>query len=249
MNEAKSKRLFFDERELKPPKASYVAWVDMMGTRNAMSQSLAASANHIGRVHAAIIRSKDLGCCVYPVMDGAYITSEKQAPMLATLRGFFKLCAEYFAGTEKPGHRFLVRGGLAFGPVIHGADISAACNAELGNMQEYKQSLLFGIPMIQANSSEALAPPFGLYLDESARAFAGEGATPFSGVWQKWWDKELPEGFLKRLYEHFGWCEANWRRVEYKLERVKEHTEMAHQYFGSADGENKPAAQTTAATP
>lgn len=248
MNEAKHKRLFFDERELKPPKASYVAWVDMMGTRNAMSQSLAGSANHIGRVHAAIIRSKEAASRVYPVMDGAYITSETQASILATLRGFFTSCAVYFAGTEKPEHRFLVRGGLAFGPVIHGADIIPACNAELGHSQEYKRNLLFGIPMIQANRSEALAPPFGLYLDESARAFAGEGSVPFSGVWQQWWEKELPPGFLKRLNEHFAWCEAHWRRIEYKLERLKEHSEMARQYFGSMKLETNMV-RTIPATP
>jgi hypothetical protein len=174
-------------------------------------------------------------------MDGAYITSEKQASIMTTLKGFFTSCAEYFAGMEKPEHRFLIRGGLAFGPVIHGADISPACNPELGKTAEYKQNLLFGMPMIQANRCELLAPPFGLYLDESARAFAAEGSAPFSGVWQKWWDKELPDGFLNRLYEHFTWCEANWRRVEYKLERVREHSEMARQYFGNIENEKKGA--------
>jgi hypothetical protein len=231
MSKTKTHNLYFDEQKLDDPKASYVAWVDMMGARNSMSQSLAASANHIGRVHLAILLSQTKDVRTYPVMDGAYITSEKRAPIMETLRGFFGLCAEYFEVTDKPEHRFLVRGGLAHGPVVHGSDIPSACNKDLSKNPEYSRNLLFGIPMIQANRSESLAPPFGLYLDESVRSFSEPGAQPFSGVWWKWWSA-IPKGFLDRLEEHFHWCEKNWRRIEYKEDRLKEHFDMARQYFG-----------------
>jgi len=227
--------LFFNASVL-PAKNHYVAWVDMMGTRNAMSHSLASSTNHIGRLHAAIIRSKNNNIRVYPMMDGAYIVCEEFGPIKNMLDGTFTLCANYFSSTDRPEHRFMIRASLSFGPVIDGADISAPCNAELAKTEFYKQSLLFGMPVIQAFKSDNFAPPFGIYLHESTRAFSGENSSPLSGVWLKWWrNEEFPSSFVERLYEHFAWCESNWLRIEYKLDRIKAHAEMAHQYFGTLD--------------
>lgn len=233
MPNANQHQLYFDNGSLKP-KPNYVAWVDMMGARNAMAQSLASSANHIGRIHAAILLAKTDDVRVYPVMDGAYITAEKKKAITGVLTNIFMRCAEYFAATEEPEHRFLMRGGLAYGPVIHGGDITKPCNDQLGGSGSYKDNLLFGIPMIQSNRAEGFAPPFGIYLDESSRAFANTGSSPLSGVWFKWWNAAapLPQGFTERLREHLKWCKENWRRIEYREDRLKEHPDMAIQYFG-----------------
>lgn len=224
--------LQFDNRNLES-KPSYVGWVDMMGARNAMAHSLGSSSNHIGRIHAAILRSSDSEVRVYPVMDGAYITSEKKDPMVKTLTGFLMLCAQYFASEPKAEHRFMVRGGLAYGPVIHGCDITTSHNQELGNAEDYRKNLLFGIPMIQANRGEGQAPPFGIFLDESVRSFSGHGAKVFSGVWWKWWNgtNRLPDGFTDRLQEHFKWSTEHCHRIEYPEDRLKLHSKLAKQYF------------------
>ena len=223
--------LYFNENKLSSPSPSYVAWVDMMGTRNAMSQSLASSANHIGRIHAAIIRAKRPGLKVYPVLDGAYITAEKQKTIMDSLKAVFTECAKYFAAQATPEHRFLIRGGLAYGPVIHGSEINKHCNKELGEDPDYRKNLLFGMPMVQANRGEGNAPPFGMFIDESARAFGADGKT-FSGLWFKWWKDSPPVGFTKRLQEHFEWAEAHSHGIGYDEKSLKAHYKMARQYFG-----------------
>jgi len=232
MNDSPSSNLFFNDSGLKKPKPNYVAWVDLMGARNAMSQSSSSSANHIGRIHSAILQSRRKEVRVYPVMDGAYITCEERPPIIETLRDIYVQCAEYIASTAKPGHRFLMRGGLAFGPVIHGSDITSTSSYELGKNPDYTRSLLFGMPMIQANRAEGFAPPFGLYLAESVRNHTSGRDFPLSGVWWKWWKHALPAGFTERLREHFNWCLSNWRSLEYQEDRVKEHYDLARQYFG-----------------
>jgi hypothetical protein len=226
--------LYFNGKKLPSPKLSYVAWVDMMGTRNAMSQSLASSANHIGRIHAAIVRAQNDDLKIYPVLDGAYITSEKKSAMTDALSIIFRTCAEYFASQAKYEHRFLIRGGLAFGPVIHGSEITTQCNPELGDNERYRSNLLLGMPMVQSNRAESSAPPFGLFVDESARAFSASGSKSFSGLFYKWWKRDLPEGFLPRLTQHLQWAAANSFSIGYPKEKAKEHEEMAQQYFNGA---------------
>ena len=224
--------LYFNHDSLGEPTPNYVAWIDMMGARAAMAHSLAVSSNHIGRVHSAVLRSRTGEVLVYPAMDGAYVTSVAREPIESTLRGFFECCAEYFAATERDEHRFLVRGGLAYGPVIHGRDISSNCSRELAKDEPYKSSLLFGIPVVQANRCEALAPPFGVYVDESARSFAPSDSRTFSGLWWRWWTGDSPpDAFTARIRKHFDWCENNWRRIEYSQDRIKEHRDLARQYM------------------
>ncbi len=210
----------------------------MMGTRNAMSQSLASSANHIGRIHTAIVRAQNRDLKIYPVLDGAYITAEKRAPMLEALNSIFRTCAEYFASQEDYERRFLIRGGLAFGPVIHGADISKDCNRDLGENKQYRDNLLLGMPMVQSNRAEGSAPPFGIFIDESARAFSASNTKPLSGLFYKWWNNDLPTGFAARLEEHFRWASSNSFSIGYPVAKAKEHEEMARQYFNGAQSDS-----------
>ena len=155
--------------------------------------------------------------------------------MLEALNQIFRTCAEYFASRDKYEHRFLIRGGLAFGPVIHGADITTECNPDLASNEAYRDNLLLGMPMVQSNRAETSAPPFGIFIDESARAFSPSGSKPFSGLFYKWWNNDLPAGFSERLKEHFQWAASNSFSIAYPAAKAKEHEEMARQYFNGAN--------------
>src|SRR5438309_875923 len=99
------------------------------------------------------------------------------------LRGVFGALGHEFNVTEENRFRFIVRGGLAFGPAIHGADVPAAASSVVAGPRQYRDSILLGMPMVQAHLAEADAPPFGVFVHESARAFAPRGEEPLHDRW------------------------------------------------------------------
>lgn len=154
------------------PVDSYVCWLDIMGTQNSMSESFEKSANFILRFHAAVIKAKALKAKVYPVMDGVYITTESKDDMTSFLNRIMTCLAEIFLG-ETNDHRFVVRGAIAKGMIQHGGKLQSDVCPNVTSEKGYVDSLLFGMPMIQACSSETCAPPFGIYIHESARVVGG----------------------------------------------------------------------------
>lgn len=227
-------QLYFDASKLPPTKAQFVCWLDVMGAREAMAQSLHRSANFIEKLHAAVLRHPKQSVRIYPIMDGAYITSESQDDLLGFLGAVFTDLAYSFATTEEPLHRFLARAAIAFGPVIHGVDVPEEASRELYGNQRHRESLLFGIPMIQAYQGEHHAPPFGVFLHESVRSFAPTRDRPLSGLWWRW-HTYYPPGFLDKfraqLREHYEWCLRSTYSLGYAEDRVRVHKKMAYEYF------------------
>jgi hypothetical protein len=177
----------FNADHLPEMASEYVAWVDVMGTQVAMSRSIKITANFIFKLHIAALRAQFAGIQIYPVMDGFYASTPNRNQMLSFLRTVFKSVAEEFNATVEPHHRFMIRGGLAFGPVIHGRDVGQ-CATELQNNLPYSNSILLGMPMVQAHLSERDAPPFGVFVHESARVFAPDETEPLHWIWWKWDD-------------------------------------------------------------
>ena len=66
-----------------------------------------------------------------------------------------------------------MKGALAKGTLQHGSQISSEVSPVMASRVGYKQHLLFGMPMIQAFNAEKNAPPFGIYIHESARTVKG----------------------------------------------------------------------------
>ena len=127
----------------------------------------------------------------------------------------------------------MIRGGLAFGPVIHGHDVGQ-CAPELQNNPSYRDSVLLGMPMVQAHLSERGAPPFGVFVHESARVFAPSGTDPLHWIWWKWKRDEEAETWntLKdQLTAHFEWCKARAQAILYSEDRIEAHMKMVEQYF------------------
>jgi hypothetical protein len=225
--------LKFDAEKLPNPESEYVAWVDVMGTQIAMSRSIKTTANFIFKLHLAAIGAANDAVKLYPVMDGFYVAAKAQQDMLNFLSGVFSRAAEEFNAAIKKHHRFLIRGGLAFGPVIHGGSVTD-CAPELKEAAEYSKQLLLGLPMVQAHLSERDAPPFGVYVHESARSFAPEGSECIHWIWWRWGTPETKQTWDKlkgKLDAHFTWCEERAEAIGYSEERIKVHKKMVAQYF------------------
>jgi len=226
--------LFFNSQSLPPAGNEYVAWVDIMGTQAAMSRSIDISANFIFKLHVAALQAPHANVEIYPVMDGFYASSQNQQDMLEFLRNIFQSVADEFNQERNPLHRFIIRGGLAFGPVIHGRAIGPQASTVLNANPGYGDSILLGMPMIQAHSSESIAPPFGVAVHESARAFSSAGAHPIHFMWWKWHNQTnnaIWQQLTVDLNAHFNWCSSQSMAINYNLDRIKTHSEMAKQYL------------------
>lgn len=226
--------LYFNATHLASASPEYVVWIDIMGTQASMSRSIKATANFIFKLHAAALTAPRDQVRLYPVMDGLYAASPRKTNVLNFVRSVFQQVAEEFTQTVDLNHRFMIRGGLAFGPVIHGANVPEQASPVLNENQEYRQAILLGMPMVQAHLSESSAPPFGIAVHESARAFAPNRQEPLHAIWWKWRnaDNQAQWDALREAVDaHLTWCEARSLAIGYPPERLAAHRKMATQFF------------------
>lgn len=228
--------MYFNADYLPEGEAEYVLWIDVMGIQNSMAVSLKTSANYIAKLHLALLENMADSMTIYPVMDGAYVTTTEAETMRSFINGVIPLLAKEFISEEVVGHRFMVRGGLAYGPVIHGKDIPKECNNIITDNSDYMGSLLLGLPVIRANQAEKKAPPFGIFCDETVRI---QGKA-FSYIWYNWWGNEKEE--MKQVLqlrgsveEYFGYYEKRFHRYDYSVESIKRHKEMCQHYFADLE--------------
>jgi len=86
--------------------------------------------------------------------------------------------------------------------------------------------------MVQAHLSERDAPPFGLFVNESARGFAPNGTDPLHWICWKWKteDQSATWDILKdRLIAHLLCCKARAQAILYSLDRIEAHEKMVLQ--------------------
>lgn len=220
---------FFKADEMPDAENQYVLWIDIMGTKSSMSNSVKSSSIFICKLHVAILESKTAGLNVYPVMDGAYITSGSPEVMNQFILNVFKRLMELFI-SEDNRYKFMVKASLAYGPIIHGKNISERCSGIFRGNREYLDSIMFGLPMIQAAKSEKLAAPFGIYCDESIR----QASELFCHRWHKWYLQEhgLDITELKdALKQYFEYVDMHSYEIDYPKDKIKEHKEKCFQFF------------------
>ncbi len=212
----------------------YVAWVDLMGAKTWMAGSIRKAAEIIGLIHVAGLKAEsDFLVDAYPVVDGIYlIGSHKDEFRNATKLVMRMLAATFLA--RKPEDRFLVRGGIAYGRVLHGKDI-APLHSELLSAVQYTKCLAIGVAIGQAYSAESKAPPFGYYVDMTARSTASYNDLPYLSSFDRWWTRseqdEIDAAFGPTLLGHFAYLEGKVRELEYPPDRLREHRELAKEYF------------------
>ena len=158
-------RPIFNAAGLPISSSQYVGWIDTMGIQSAMGRSMDIAANSIFKLHIAVLESLDAlpehqrdNISLYPVMDGVYFVTNDQPALFRFLRRLFGCLAREFIETAEMRHRFLVRGALACGPVVHGFQLPEGASSVLHDHGKYRDSILVGLPMIQAYLTERLAP-------------------------------------------------------------------------------------------
>lgn len=224
-------RPYFNATRMPNAQNEYVLWIDIMGTKSNMSNGVMTSSIYISKLHVAILQSKTAGLNIYPVMDGAYVTSSSEEEINAFIINVFEQLMALFVETEDNRYKFIVKGALAYGPVIHGRDIGEGCNTIFRDNRAYMNSILYGQPMIQAAKSEVLAAPFGIYCDETVR----QVSETFCHRWHKWYllDHDLDvEPLREALKNYFSYAEKHSYENDYPKDRIKEHKEKCYQYFG-----------------
>jgi hypothetical protein len=233
----KSRAMFFDAQHLPDPRNEYVAWVDVMGAQASMSRSIRATANFVFKLHIAALEANHSGVTLYPVMDGFYASGIDQTKFLDFLRQVFEKVAFEFISESQQQHRFIIRGGLAFGPVYHGRDVSPQASTVLAQQQDYRRSILLGMPMVQAHLGEREAPPFGIYVHESARTFAPSGVEPLHFTWWRWntqQNKQTWQDLNQTMASYFGWYKQRALPLAYPVERIEAHSKMYEEYYALA---------------
>jgi len=234
---------YFDASYLPEPSNEYVCWMDIMGTQIKMSNSLKTCANFIFKLHSSVIQNKKEGIRLYPVMDGVYITSSSQREITSLLTNVFYDLTTMFIEETEIMHKFFIKASLAYGPIIHGNALPDKANYEFKKHQEYKNSILLGLPMVQAFKNESLAPPFGVFVDESARAFCPEKEQPMSLKWWQWFryipekkpgeKNEFARTLYKKMEDYFKWAKENTYFLDYDISRIEIHNKMAQQFFNT----------------
>lgn len=233
------RRVYINTDHLPYPTESYVAWLDVMGSRSTMASSLLKSSNNIGRLHIAILMNRNWSLQTSPFMDGAYIRSTKQTPILDFLWGVFEEMAFDFLNAREHRHRFMPRCGLSFGGIIEGVQIPTTVSIILGARanSNYREGIYFGYAMEQAFRSEGDAPPFGVAIHESARGFAPYRERALSGVWWRWHTYrpvDFLQDFVSKLMDYFDWCETHSNSLGYPIDRIRAHRAMSAEYFDTS---------------
>ena len=219
--------IYFNDADFPDMKNEYVLWVDIMGTKSCMGSSVRTSSIFICKLHAEIIEAKTASISVYPMMDGAYIVSESEDAMKTFINKLFYSLSNVLINENVDYHKFLIKGAIAYGPVIHGKDIPRSCSASFTKDQDYVDNILLGLPMIQASKGEKMAPPFGIYCDESVRIASKE----FAHRWYKWFSQSKGKSVKSAIKKYFEYSKAHYYEIDYPLEKINEHMEKAEQYF------------------
>lgn len=134
----------------------YVCWIDIMGTKNTMSESFQKAANYILKFHSSVIDivKDEEGVSYYPLMDGIFITTPNNATIRKIIDKIFSAIGIIFLNEKKHGHRFIIKGSISFGDIAHGKSIDEKICEKLANENDYKRSIMCGLPMIQAFTAE-----------------------------------------------------------------------------------------------
>lgn len=230
----KDEQPLFAHDKMLPATHKYVGWIDVMGSQNVMLRSLNMSAHFLMKLHLASLKAHDSSIELFPVIDGIYACSASQKAVLNFLNRVNSALAITFILEPVSLHKFMIRSGLAYGPVITGKE-TLACAAELRENSKQVNQIFFGAPLTQAFQIEKKAAPFGVALHESVRSFAPNKEIPMSGTYWKWWKHPQENALALELFEslekYYTWCLAHTAMLAYDKADIERHIELAKEYF------------------
>jgi len=230
----KNEQPMFAREKMLPAIYKYVCWVDVMGSQSVMLRSLNMSAHFLMKLHLASLHNRNPSIELYPVIDGIYACSASQKSILTFLNKVNSALAITFILEPASLHKFIIRSGLAYGPVITGKE-TLACAEELRENSVHSNQVFFGAPLTQAFQIEKKAAPFGVALHESVRSFAPNNETPMSGTYWQWWKRPQEDALALELFDslknYYVWCLAHTAMLSYEKVDIERHVELAKEYF------------------
>jgi hypothetical protein len=230
---------FFNEREMEPPTNEYVCWTDVMGSQSVMLRSLKTASNFLMKLHVAALTAHTTNTTLelYPMIDGIYVCSPNQSHILNFVKIVHSALAVTFILETDPFHRFQIRSGLAYGPIVKGEG-TLRCSDQLNNNPDHARRILLGPPLTQAYQVEKQSAPFGVALHESVRTFAPPRGVLMFGTYWKWWkyhpqpdDDALSQELSNSLQDHYAWCLEHTVALSYNKEDIERHKSLAKEYF------------------
>lgn len=237
---SKKKDIFFDVSQMLPATPMYVCWIDVMGSQSAMLRSLPMAANFLMKLHiAALTAYEKYDIDIYPVIDGVYLCSQSQMKILGFINKVYSMVANAFSNEDNPLHRFLIRSGIAFGPVVTGTQ-TRQCADELKDHDDYTKRIFLGPALTQAYQIEKKTAPFGVGLHETMRSNPIRTTTlnigtTMAGTHWKWWrhpiEDSLTSDFLNSLETHYNWCLKHTVTLSYEKADIERHKALAEEYF------------------
>lgn len=218
-------------------KARYVLWVDIMGSQGKMLRNVRTAAIPLMKLHIAALaaQKKTLGGIeLFPVIDGIYVVSEHFSSIAFFLSDVFRSMAAEFI-VLKNWERSVIRGAVAYGPIILGEECKGG--SLFLKETDYANGILLGMPLVQAYTAERDAPPFGVFVHESVRAFGHIGQHSISTPLWRWWTKgsensKIAAALLTCLQDYFGWSRSNPVTSGYPADRIEFHRMLAEEYLG-----------------
>lgn len=228
---------FFDAKKLPTAKNEYVCFIDIMGIQSKMSHSINQSSNFIFKLHAIILEiwrtSTYKSISVYPIMDGAYITSSNKSEMLNFLTYIYNSLVKNLLREEDFKYWFWIRAALAYGETIHGRNIPYDASYEFSTRVGYKEQLLIGEPMILAYSKEREAAPMGIYIDNSANS--KHQGIPLDWRWFKNTYIKIDSLQIKLFVQKMNQCYEDmnkiWSEEEYPIYKRTDHLNKFNLYY------------------
>lgn len=221
-----SKLPFIDPPRLQP---EYVCWIDIMGMKSMLRRSVTTAAIMICRFQKLLNDNSDSNIRIYPIMDGAYVTSKDRDALEKFLNNVFRGVARNFIDEKKFHSKFIIKSCIAFGLIGHGDQIDSSDFKS-------KNSLFFGLPIIQAFEDEVKASPFGIFIHQSARALStleDNSYKPFTTRWHIWFKSTdtIQEDLKSAINEYYVIAKKLSHALPYPVEELKRHNEMAVQYL------------------
>lgn len=239
---------YFNADQMGPATWSYVCWLDVMGMRSRMAWSDAISANGIFKLYNAAIRARGKAghpskFRLYPVMDGAFLTAEEWHELADVVRETMRLYAGAFVRTTNNAFRFMIRGGVSYGPVYHGKDLKPEADWYLAEHADIRDAIVIGRPVLDAYSAERDAPPFGISIDANvARRFETDEDKDASVDAKKlvycWHLKagEVASELPTAIVEYYEWYKRHGKDSEYPPAERSAHLKKAMTYFREKRG-------------
>lgn len=200
-----------------------------MGTQNAMRRSLDDATNFLFSFQMDVTTAsngKDVS--ILRMMDGCYVFSKQSH----TIREFLiKLFCEVSERVieEELQYVNLIRGAVSYGAVVSDLDLSLPKHNE--KWESFRNSFFAGMPMIQAYSGDSEAPPFGVFVHESARSAEYRDAA-FSQKWFRLFDRyQNRKALEEKVNGYFEHCKKLKSFLDYPEEKITKHSEMFAQYM------------------